>query len=95
MTTFICSLCKKGYETLSPPQSSVSPEERQILKEKYLNLYNRFLEKPDDLFLEQRLDKAMVAYFATITNGVERIPDSLISVKDKNGYYLCCAEKCK
>jgi hypothetical protein len=95
MTVFICRNCGQGHLALAPTKSAIDPKEQQILKEKWLFLYNKLSEKPDDLNLDQRMGKAMAAYFATITNGVEQVPETITTKKYKDQHYFVCAEKCK
>lgn len=84
MTTFTCSLCGKQHPALPPePAKKIEPSKIEDLGIRYYAAVDKLLstDKDVDNKLYERAERLAMEYFQTIRyTGVERVPDTLVSV---------------
>ena len=87
-----CSICGKKHDFLPPIVPLFSAEEIAERRARWLTAERRLEENPSNEHMERIADKAWFAYMATQGNGVPRIPDTIVTVRGKNGFAIVCAE---
>jgi hypothetical protein len=81
MATFECKVCGKTYEGVPATAPEFTAEDVETRRQAWLAADEKLTKSPDNEHFEKAHQKAWLAYMATQSTGVERVPDALVTGK--------------
>ncbi len=96
MIAFKCKVCGKEHKALHPEEKSFTSFEIEERKAKWCAVERkhneaRVVEEKDRIEqLEKAEQKAWMSYMETKSNNVSRLPDTITTKKDRDGFYFVC-----
>jgi hypothetical protein len=87
---FTCKLCGQTHEGVLDAPPEFTPEEVETRRQTWLAAEDKLDKSPTNEHFEKAHTKAWFAYMATKANGVERLPPTITTKKEKGEFILLC-----
>lgn len=89
---FTCGVCGKKHAALPPLVPDFTDEEKDKRRLAWLEADAKLSKSPGNEHYEKDYNKAWLAYGATMSNGVPRLPDTITTSKKAGEHIFRCTD---